>query len=297
MITEQLENNISEFSPYGCIPEYRKPEDAVYDQIFGAGKTGASFDWREHMPVRERQYWIPFCVSFSRCNCAEAVAKKQGLDINFSDRDLGVVSGTGKSGTTLNAPSEAFRTIGIVVESDCPFTNEMIQEGTPAWDDIFKLPDSEKNGKRYFGGNHSWVIGKEAMIDALDHSPLQISLGLGENWENDGVITNPAHISAYHAVSLAHIDAEGKMYIQDSIGKEWKILAADYQLTGIKSFRDLPENWKELNLMNKAKVVKSKFSNTVYVCYPVPSVEYLNEKSSLEGITIPNPIPDTDTLS
>jgi hypothetical protein len=48
--------------------------------------------------------------------------------------------------------------------------------------------------------------------------------------------------------------------------------------------------------MNQAKVVKSKFSNTVYICYPVSSQEYLKEKASLEGIMIPDQIPTTDSL-
>lgn len=48
--------------------------------------------------------------------------------------------------------------------------------------------------------------------------------------------------------------------------------------------------------MSQAKVVKSKNSPTVYICYPVPSATHLNERASLEGIQIPNPIPNSDSL-
>jgi hypothetical protein len=48
--------------------------------------------------------------------------------------------------------------------------------------------------------------------------------------------------------------------------------------------------------MNQAKIVVSKKSPTVYICYPVPSQKHLEERTSLEGITIPNPIPNTDSL-
>jgi hypothetical protein len=48
--------------------------------------------------------------------------------------------------------------------------------------------------------------------------------------------------------------------------------------------------------MNQAKIVKSKNSNIVYICYPLPSEKHLEERVSLEGISLPNPIPNTDSL-
>jgi len=86
-----------EQNPYGLIPRDPLPGQAVYNRIFaGAGGAGASKDWRGILPPRERQYSIPFCVSFSRTNCAEAKAKEAGIDVNLSDRELGVISGTTK---------------------------------------------------------------------------------------------------------------------------------------------------------------------------------------------------------
>lgn len=50
--------------------------------------------------------------------------------------------------------------------------------------------------------------------------------------------------------------------------------------------------------MNQARVVKSKNSNTVWVCYPMPSEEYLASKASLEGFEVPAPdkMLNTDSL-
>jgi hypothetical protein len=235
-----------EISPYGYIPEAHSPTDAVYDRIFAGGPASiASFDWRPYAPQREGQSWIPFCVSFSRNNCGEAKAKRDGVDINLSDRELGVISGTTMAGNSMNAVSEAFRTEGIRTEKDVPFTERMLKySGDDIWREIFNIP--QNNARRYFGGNHSWVYGRAAMIDALTYSPLQIAVGIGETWEDSGVVAPPKNISAYHAITLHYIDADGYMYIQDSIGKEWKTLTPDYPLTGTKSFRDLPENWKEI---------------------------------------------------
>jgi hypothetical protein len=53
---------------------------------------------------------------------------------------------------------------------------------------------------------------------------------------------------------------------------------------------------KTLMAQNQAKIVKSKKSSTVYICYPVPSEAHLKERASLEGIEIPAAIPNSDSL-
>ena len=67
-------------------------------------------------------------------------------------------------------------------------------------------------------------------------------------------------------------------------------------LNNTNNFLD-PEkfNW-EGEPMNQAKVVKSKNSQTIYICYPVPNMDYLHTKANLEGIVIPTDVPNTDTL-
>lgn len=48
--------------------------------------------------------------------------------------------------------------------------------------------------------------------------------------------------------------------------------------------------------MNQVKIVKSKNSKTVYLCYPTPSMQHLEERSNLEGFEIPSDIPNSDSL-
>lgn len=233
-------------NPFGYTPEAIRPDSAIYDFIFQVAGKKESFDWRPYAPVRERQYWIPFCVSFSRLNVFETLANKDGTQINLSDRELGVISGTTILGNSLENVSETFRKIGVRTEKEVPFTDRMINfAGDDIWKEIFDLPKDDK-AKRYKGGNHSWVVGKAAMIDALQYSPLQIAVPLDGNWEVNGVVKPPKTNESYHAVMLMYIDQDGNMYIQDSIGKEFKTLSPDYPITGCKSFRDLPENWKEI---------------------------------------------------
>lgn len=235
-------------NPFAYVPEAVKPAAAVYNRIFQIGAAPrASKDWRTWAPPRERQYWIPFCVSFSRLNCGETKAKSEGVDINLSDRELGVGSGTTIYGNSLEAVSEYFRKTGVRTEDQCPFTDQMLNyAGDDIWKKIFDLPPVLPGQRLYQGGNHSWVYGQQAMIDAMDYSPLQIAVGIDGNWEADGIVQPPVNVQGYHAVMLLFIDTDGKRYIQDSVGKEFKILSPDYPLTGCKSFRDLPENWKDI---------------------------------------------------
>jgi hypothetical protein len=54
---------------------------------------------------------------------------------------------------------------------------------------------------------------------------------------------------------------------------------------------------KSQQLMNQAKVVRSKNSSAVYVCYEMPDIDYLTKKANIEGFTFdPNNLPNTDTL-
>lgn len=53
---------------------------------------------------------------------------------------------------------------------------------------------------------------------------------------------------------------------------------------------------KGQQMSNQAKVVKSKKTPTVYICYPVPDMDYLTKTSNLQGITVPEQIPDSDNL-
>ncbi len=52
----------------------------------------------------------------------------------------------------------------------------------------------------------------------------------------------------------------------------------------------------ESSMTNQSKVVKSKNSETVWICQPVPDMDYLEKKANLEGFTIPANIPNSDAL-
>jgi len=261
-----------------------KKEDAIYEMVFGSTSANESFNWLPYLPKRERQWWIPWCVAMSRLNCAEAKALKKGLDIDFSDWRLAVESGTTKVGNGMNPVAEWFRLKGVDLEADTPFPVGLINDGWPAWNKIQKLP---KEGKRYFGGSHSWVLSKNGMIDALNEengSPLQIAVSDSDtNWERDGEVQKPVLKPWSHAVMLYYIDKEGRYYIQDSIGKEFKILNPNYPIIACKSFRDLPDNWKDTMNNNFIKIIKDANSSAVGFWVPAINEEVLKNLALVYG--------------
>ncbi len=239
----------------GAVINNPTEDNAFYNLIFG-GETGlVPFNWKQYLQPRELQYWLPICVSASRTKCAEAKAKKDGIDINFSQLELAGGSGTTKYGNGLQEVSEYFRTVGIGLESDLPLTQDLIRDGWPDYDKLMALYKTlPASLHRYLGGNHSWVYGKDAMKQALAFSPLQPAVPVGENWDKEEVVQPPKKIVAYHAVVNYFIDEADRYLIQDSIGKEFKILSADYPIIGTKSFRDLTADWKDKNAVLFASI-------------------------------------------
>ena len=246
----------------GLILEEPKIEDARFERVFGAG-TAQPKNWEQWLPRKENQYWTSFCVSFSILNCVETMARYLGItdedeaEIDLSDRNLAVESGTTKKGNGLNPVAEWLRKKGVVKERECYFTPEMISQGWEKWDEIFDMSDMNPKARRYMGPNHSWVnTDIVSLKNALAETPLQLAFGVGKTWENE-IVEPPALIEAYHAVECYYID-DKYIYIYDSVfGRPKKRLTINYPVLFAKSFRTLPEDWKVKNTM---KVDKKKLS-------------------------------------
>ena len=229
-------------NPYGCIITKNPIGAPVYDVIF-KGEAEPT-NWKQYLCPRERQYNWPFCVTFSCLNCQEAVANKEGIQLNLSDRYLGVISKTSKQGNDLHNVAETFRTVGVVKENDCPWRDDWLSD-IKHWDNAFDLWDIDPNARRYYGGDHSFIYDKNLVSRALHYSPIQLAVAVGANWETENPIKNPDKILAHHAITAYWIDDTG-YYFQDSCGKEFKTLSPDYRIEGAKSFRLLPNNWREI---------------------------------------------------
>ena len=254
-----------------------KITDAVYEQIFGA-EIAVPINWEQWLPIKEFQS-VPFCVTYSRLNCAETISKKTGEELNFADRWLGVISGTTKNGNSMDNVSDWFRNTGSPLEQYCPFI-------TTDWVKIFDLSGVPKDVRMYKGGNYSWLKTDIASLkNALAYSPVQLGIGCGETYYNE-VVTPPKNIYSYHAVECYWID-DKYIYIYDSVQPSNKKLSINYPINCAMSFRDLPDNWREIQFM--AKLERKKNEEKVHLI--INNVNYwIKEQPDFENLRADQPI-------
>lgn len=241
--------------PSALIVESPGELDAFDDEIFGSQNFGdkPSKDWRPFRPLHEIQSYGD-CVSFSRLNCAETKAKVQGVvdedkqELNFSDLDLAVGSGTSQNGNSLKAVSEYARKVGVVLEKFCPYTR--------SWDERrSRVASIPSYAKRYKLGNYAWVRRDDSGLDrnylknALESSPVQIGVGLGETYQYaDEVIKPPRNISVWHAIMVDYIDELGQVHCYDHYNRKEIILSANYPIPFALTFKDFPEEWRGMGV-------------------------------------------------
>ena len=224
--------------------EYDEIKDAHFEEIFGKITFGSfpSKDWSKFLPLKEIQAFGD-CIPFSRNNCAETKAKKEGVaddegnEFNFSDLDLAVGSGTTKTGNSLKAVAEYARKVGVSLEKDCPYTRN--------WNERVERFNAAKDKKKYKLGNWAWTnCNNNSFKAALSKSPLQIAVGVGYNWNDEGIIRDPNSYQAYHAITLYYIDENDTRYIYDHYDKELKQLDKNYNVFYSMVFLDFPETWR-----------------------------------------------------
>lgn len=228
-------------------------KDALYGEVFGATPENVkkfagkpSYDWRAFEPKLELQGGSSDCVSFSRTNCAEIKAKKEGVlddegqELNFSDLDLSVGSGTTQNGNSLVDVAEYARKTGVVLQKLCPYTDVWAKRGEM----IAKIP---KNAKKYLLGDYSRVQGDSLfMKGALVYSPLQIGIPLDYEYNTATIVPAPKVTRAWHAVTVEFIDELEQFHLFDHYDKSRKILAANYPMPFVLSFRDMPSDWRTI---------------------------------------------------
>jgi len=88
-------------------------------------------DWRsDRRPVKEIQKGIGFdtfnCTGFNTLNQIEQyMYVRYGIEVNYSDRWLGIIAGTTPPGNDPHVVYEAIRKYGLVEESMLPFTEDI----------------------------------------------------------------------------------------------------------------------------------------------------------------------------
>jgi hypothetical protein len=143
-----------------------------------------SGDWMPVLVVGEKQLNYKgdsmSCVSFSFTNCIEIQEKHQtGVEVNYSDRFLAVMSGTTRQGNWLWKVADTARNIGLVLEHRYPMPKEPW-----TWDDYHApIPEPLLTELKLEGGEskknndiaYEWIdLTPESISKHLKHAPLQM---------------------------------------------------------------------------------------------------------------------------
>ncbi len=227
-----------------------------------------SGDWRDFVPIGEQQYYNPLtyspavnapvfdtmaCTDYSNNNLAEVALKQAtGLEFNFSDRALSVLSETTKNGNYLSKVADVGRNIGRILESDYP------DGGATSWDDYNKPlpPDLLKKAFR-FNEQYQWVKTDKATLQYyLKQSPIQI------------IINNQTH-----AVCLVHVDDSGFWYY-------------DSYPPYLKKMTVLPDYALQIIVKPMTQFVKKKGTGEFGFYVPAPDVSALKARGEQLGYPI-----------
>jgi len=257
---------IKELKP-GMNTGFIAEEPREMDTIAGDGHIAAADllsdgDWTPFLPSRELQGAVYFdsmaCVSFSALNCLEIVgamliasgmvpeatiyALREGGwlgedgKLNFSDRYTAKMSGTRRTGNTMNAVWDSILNDGVLPEGDWSFPREQRQPVFD-WDDYYKTIPQELINKahrfprEFFDLDREWLItGGRATIAQfrtwLRRGPIQVAGPICAPWSVGPVPACGGPVT--HATTIYKADSVLRDF--DHYDPIQKALAADYPL-------------------------------------------------------------------
>jgi hypothetical protein len=277
MITPQTYEN------HGLIiPEVQENDFIFGDQKLGDFPINPSGDWTQWLPSEENQdvgVEPMACTTFACLNCVETMLRQRyGSTLNYSDRFLAYISGTGKQGNDPHKVAEALRKSGDVLEADYPYTPDQ-----NTWEKFYAKPAKwlytkylEFCAEYSFG--HSWVTNptQQRMMDALTYSPLTAGVYA---WQFDAVADRyirPAGMQSTHDVMIYGYLANNYWLCFDSYDQHVKKLAWDFGFDAVKRYTldrqiaTTPESESAWELFKKwfAQVI----SDLRYGYKPLPSI-------------------------
>jgi len=166
--------------------------------------------WDAYLPEREMQWRIGIetmnCTNYGTLNALETLHNAlYGVLSNWSERYLGVMSGTTQNGNSANSVAETVRKAGCIPEKELPFDDTI-----KSWAQYYSPKPMERRyidmGKQWldkvnFGHEYvfqaSEIIAskQERLIEALKYSPCGVSVRAwqmrnGLYWKDKGTSDN-----------------------------------------------------------------------------------------------------------
>ncbi len=225
--------------------------DYQYGGIFGAEKYPRVF--KRELPAGldiPYQKQVPSCVActFTFINQYKSFLE-HGKKLNLSWRKVHAETGGYNRGRHYRTVAKHLQIAGQPQDVYCPDLPEL-SEGN--FMDVRLSPEGEKNALKRKIGAYSFVSSNlDELLPALVREPIAIALG-GNNkdWSRSKEIIKKENPTAwYHSICLWDYNLdEGWLGIYNWWGDEYRKLDINYPLTGVLSFRDLPDG---KNIMQK----------------------------------------------
>src|SRR3990167_6954998 len=174
---------------------FKKPKIELEHYVLGASSTPKQIlkldgQWDNELPAFEekrKRFETYNCTGFGTCGCFEIIMKVcHQVLIDFSDRALGIMSGTKDGGNDPHTVAETARKQGLLKEWLLPFTYTLttIEEyysPNPLPQDLQATAISFLSDYKLW---HEWVFNRELgrgdeierMKQALQYSPLGVSV-------------------------------------------------------------------------------------------------------------------------
>ena len=173
---------------------YIKPVLQEKDFIFGSNQLSGEIlqpdgQWLNFLPPFEEQKKIietSNCTGFATCNIVEIIMRRKALDLkaDYSDRGLGILSGTYPPGNSPQKVAETARIRGFFPEELLSFDNTVTT--VDSYYDLRKLTIEMLAAcenwlkkwtlKHDIVGNFSYKIPNKMLMNALKYSPLGIAV-------------------------------------------------------------------------------------------------------------------------
>ena len=232
----------------------------------------ASRDWSASLPAFDNQSSpsthsdAEDCISQSAVHCIEIMEfALTGKRVRYSPRALGKLSGTTPQGNSIQTVFATIQKYGLIPYDLWPDLE------TFTWADYYTdIPQNVIDAGKDFLSRFNVELKDTA---DLAKAPVWIGMNLGNTNHFVTQINETQYFDSYQPPVKT---------INFPIISRHQIIISPKEI------------------MNQAKLVKSKHSPTIYVCYPIPSEGYLREKGSMEGFAVPadlTTVPDTDSLA
>lgn len=216
--------------------------DYQYGGIFGAEKYPRKFrrEFDIDIPYQRR---VPSCVSCAFTFVNQWKSKQEGNKVNLSWRKVHAETGEYKKGRHFRTVAKYLQVAGQPRDYYCVDDPTLPEK---EFMDVLISIYGEQNALRHKIGAYSFVSSNlDELLPAIIKEPIVIALG-GNNrdWmQRNKIIRQNSSIEWYHAIVAIGYDLDaGYLEVMNWWGDKRRKIDINYPLTGLLSFRDLPDN-------------------------------------------------------